>query len=91
MNILFIWALQNQLIRLKMRCLLTVTEIQTSRLIYQQHRASFQVGLGIILFIFFFYSTFTFSVFWDLYSVHSDKKDKAEPSNDAKTYHKMVN
>ncbi|KAF7638537.1 LisH domain-containing protein [Meloidogyne graminicola] len=31
-----------------------------------------------------------FSVFWDLYSVHSDKKDKAEPSNDAKTYHKMM-
>lgn len=31
-----------------------------------------------------------FSVFWDLYSVHPDKKDKAEPSNDAKTYHKMI-
>nr|CAD2170683.1 unnamed protein product [Meloidogyne enterolobii] len=31
-----------------------------------------------------------FSVFWDLYSVQADKKDKAEPSNDAKTYHKMI-
>jgi hypothetical protein len=29
-------------------------------------------------------------VFWDLYSAHPDKREKAEASNEAKAYHKMA-
>lgn len=64
-------------------------EIPTFKLI-RPHLVFYSIGSGKKCSIIFILKNNNFSVFWDLYSAHPDKKDKAEPSNDAKSYHKMV-